>query len=787
MPHPVLEQAEPTTLRRAVARTSSDNTRESALDAIRAIATVRVVVWHAFGVAAITYFVAAIPAMFFVTGSLLAKSFDRRRWPTVLRDRFRRLLLPLWMLALAAWIAMVVAAHRTGTTVPWQRLPAWILPLGDPHGSAWEAGWMSSPLWYIRAVVWLMIASPILRWATRRYRRAALGLPITVVFALDVVGRHPTWTVAAAPRLVWQIGDFALYAVFLMGGFLHRDGLFAAVSPRRWVTFALSFGAAAAAWRVTQPVPLGVVNNSHPLHLFVGAAWLALALAAQPLLAAAVSLRVVGPAIRFVAQRAYTIYLWHTTAIIIALNLVDGHRYPYGLRSVSLLVWVTIGTAIAVALCGWIEDMAAGRPARLWPSQPVVTPARRSMLVRIAVPAFVSLTAVVVPLALPQSATTAAASSRPPTPSQQPPRPTFTAVTDVAALASPFVPVLPAAGSPAAVADTSSAADTATMLPELLERDAIAAALQDDLDRWAVANNVPGAVVGIARGYDVLWSGATGMRLADGKRTAVTDALEIMSVTKLFTAALVYHFADAGMIDLDAPLPPLHAVPGLHLDSRITSRQLLSHRSGLVNYRATPQYVANPAAIDTPSKALLATGSQPLLFAPGTAYDYSSSNYLALGFLLEQITGKTFDQLLEQVLLDPLGLDHTSHRGPGPGEPAQATAGIVTTISDLAAAGTAILRDHFGMSAAAHAQMTGIDPATGAGAGSFGFCPCVIGANGLPQFFAVGHFGGTTLVVYAPVVGLTMVLDVTDSLWPDGRLDAITAELVALGAMAAGL
>jgi CubicO group peptidase (beta-lactamase class C family)/peptidoglycan/LPS O-acetylase OafA/YrhL len=718
--------------------------------------------------------------MFFVTGSLLAKSFERRAWHQVLRDRFRRLLLPLWIFALVAWAAMGVAAHRTSTSVPWHRLPAWLLPLGDPHGSDWEAGWMSSPLWYIRAVVWLMIASPALHWAVRRNRRVAFGVPIALVFALDVIDRHPTWTLGAAPRLVWQVGDFALYAIFLMAGFLQRAGTFAAIGARRWVSLALLLGGFAVAWRVTQPVPLGVVNNSHPLHLLVGAAWLALAMAAQPLLAAAVARRRVGGAIRFVAQRAYTIYLWHTTAIIIALNVVDDRRYPYGLRSVSLAVFVASGVAVAVALFGWLEDVAAGRPARVWPTQPITAGRRRSFARALA--AVVVLLTATVPIALPPAATMAATSNRPPTPSQQPPRPTFSMST------VPLTAAVPMVTGPATEPPRDTKVDQATaVLPELVERDAIATALNDELTRWATVNVVPGAVVGIARGYDVLWTGATGVRLRDGAPVAVTDYLDIMSITKLFTAALIYRLVDASQIDLDAPLPPLRAVSGLQLDRRITPRQLLAHRSGLVNYRETPQYIANPASIDTPGKALLATASQPLNFEPGSGYAYSSSNYLALGFLLEQITGESYDQLLYEQLLEPLNLRHTSHRAAEPGEPAHATAGVITTIVDLLTAGTAILRDHFGMSDTAHGQMIRIDPMTGAGAGSFGFCPCGLDSQGDAHFSAVGNFGGTTLLIYVPTAGLTMVMDVTDWLWFEGRLDAVMNELLALGAMTAGL
>jgi peptidoglycan/LPS O-acetylase OafA/YrhL len=60
-------------------KVSSAASREQFLDAIRAIAILRVVLWHTFGAAVITYFFSAVPAMFFVTGSLLAKSRRLRR------------------------------------------------------------------------------------------------------------------------------------------------------------------------------------------------------------------------------------------------------------------------------------------------------------------------------------------------------------------------------------------------------------------------------------------------------------------------------------------------------------------------------------------------------------------------------------------------------------------------------------------------------------------------------------------------------------------------------------
>src|SRR5918998_1998454 len=103
--------------------------RETFLDVVRAVAIVRVIAWHAFGLAAITYVVAAMPAMFFVTGSLLAKSLGRRSTRTVLVDRFRRLLIPLWAFGLVAWLAMALVAIWSNDPLPLHQALAWIFPL----------------------------------------------------------------------------------------------------------------------------------------------------------------------------------------------------------------------------------------------------------------------------------------------------------------------------------------------------------------------------------------------------------------------------------------------------------------------------------------------------------------------------------------------------------------------------------------------------------------------------------------------------------------------------------
>ena len=518
--------------------------RETFLDVVRAVAIVRVIAWHAFGLAAITYVVAAIPAMFFVSGSLLAQSFGRRGTWTVLRDRFRRLLVPLWAFGLVAWGAMAVAAWRTGDGLPIHRAIAWIFPLTDPLGSAWEGGWLSSHLWYLRTVTWLFLLAPILLRAVRARPRLTVVVLVAAVLALDLAGRHES-LLPVSHRALWGAGDVVLYSVFLLMGFLHRDGGLRTVTRRGWLALAVVAGAGAVVWRLTQPVPLGVVNNSHPLHLLVGTGWLAAALAGQHTLARLGASRLLGPAVRAIGRRALTIYLWHTAAIIVALNILEarGVDGPVA-HPVGLVVLTTVGVVVAIQLFGWVEDIAARRrrpaPARgPWAPRPLAVLGRPA----VAVGAAVALAAVALvgprvrPAGVSEAAAATRSSRRPPIPSAPPPAPRFEE-------AAPEVPPEP--------------------LTEQ-EQNRLAGRLDGVLDRWAFATGIEGALVGVA-GPNLRWGGAIGVRPDTGAPVTAGDRIELASLTKLFTAAMVHRLADKGLIDLEAPLPELAALPDFPYD-----------------------------------------------------------------------------------------------------------------------------------------------------------------------------------------------------------------------------
>lgn len=292
--------------------------------------------------------------------------------------------------------------------------------------------------------------------------------------------------------------------------------------------------------------------------------------------------------------------------------------------------------------------------------------------------------------------------------------------------------------------------------------------------QWLRTSGLTGVAVSVVRADGSAYDVATGAHL-DATPMTASERFDLSSVSKTFTAALVWRAVDQGLIDPDALVGPLAAAPAFPYANRFTVRQLLMHQTGLVNYRDTPQFVSNPASIATPEAALAASGSRPLLFAPGTSEAYSSSNYLVLGLLLEQVTGRSFDDLLRSQLLVPLGLSQITHRAPQPGAPNFSTAGIMATTGETARWLDALLgRDGAGLSDASYGAL--VDQSSGASftAGLWNYCPCSVNDENGPQFFAMGTSGTDVMAMRSSASGVTVVVHAADQIWdPPGRNNAL--------------
>lgn len=175
-----------------------------------------------------------------------------------------------------------------------------------------------------------------------------------------------------------------------------------------------------------------------------------------------------------------------------------------------------------------------------------------------------------------------------------------------------------------------------------------------------VATGVPGAVV-VAVGPDRRIEAAAGFAdLQTAEALTVDHRFRVGSVTKTFVAALVLQLVAEGLLELDGDAAPFA--------EGITIRQLMNHTSGLPDADFADDLVSffepyrrNPARRWDlrPREQLALVMEKPRLFPPGEGWSYHGSNYLVLGLIVEEATGATLRDALEQHVLSPLGLDRT--------------------------------------------------------------------------------------------------------------------------------
>ncbi|WP_338838681.1 serine hydrolase [Flavobacterium ginsenosidimutans] len=137
------------------------------------------------------------------------------------------------------------------------------------------------------------------------------------------------------------------------------------------------------------------------------------------------------------------------------------------------------------------------------------------------------------------------------------------------------------------------------------------------------------------------------------------------SISKQFTALLIVKLAEEGKIKLDVPITTYLPDYPKENGDKITIHHLLTHTSGIPNYTNAPNFFKDKARNPyTPAEFVKTFSSLPLEFAPGEKFNYSNSGYFLLGYIIEKITGKTYEQYLQETIFTPLkmvnsGYDHS--------------------------------------------------------------------------------------------------------------------------------
>ncbi|HUU36562.1 MAG TPA: serine hydrolase domain-containing protein, partial [Vicinamibacterales bacterium] len=216
----------------------------------------------------------------------------------------------------------------------------------------------------------------------------------------------------------------------------------------------------------------------------------------------------------------------------------------------------------------------------------------------------------------------------------------------------------------------------------------MAAALQDALDRWAALPGHLGVSASVVLADGAQWTGTAGRAGIDEPLRA-DHLVQIASITKTMTAAVILLLVDEGVLRLDDPLSRwLPDRP--NIDGAITLRQLLHHTAGLANYTGSAglrgAINTDRTHVFTPDELLAFVG--PPVAAPGERTFYTNTAFVLLGQVAEHATDRPILDLYRQRLWAPLALSESFLPGfedpTGPVAAAQDGAGFVSPLDEMA-------------------------------------------------------------------------------------------------------
>jgi D-alanyl-D-alanine carboxypeptidase len=211
--------------------------------------------------------------------------------------------------------------------------------------------------------------------------------------------------------------------------------------------------------------------------------------------------------------------------------------------------------------------------------------------------------------------------------------------------------------------ETSTTVQPATTVAAVTFDAATEAALETAFDTSFDGSEAPGAIVAVRKG-DQTWISIRGVTdtTPSGTAPTVDEHSRIGSVTKTLTGTLILQLVDQGRLSLDDTIEAWF--PELPDAAQITVRDLGSMSSGIDSYTAdattTSEYFANPQREWTSSELIAAAVALPRKFPPGEGFQYSNTNFLMLGEIIEKVTGMSIAEAMQIMIFDELGLEQTS-------------------------------------------------------------------------------------------------------------------------------
>jgi len=168
-----------------------------------------------------------------------------------------------------------------------------------------------------------------------------------------------------------------------------------------------------------------------------------------------------------------------------------------------------------------------------------------------------------------------------------------------------------------------------------------------------------GTVLVVSKGKVVFSKGYGFKNVKDSTYNDINTIYQLGSVTKQFTAAIILQLQEQKKLSVQDKLSKYY--PDYPQGDKITIENLLTHTSGIFNYTNSREFMSNGATRSSTEEKMVALfKDKPLDFEPGSKWSYSNSGYSLLGYIIEKVTGKPYEQVVRERIFNPL---HMSHSG----------------------------------------------------------------------------------------------------------------------------
>lgn len=145
--------------------------------------------------------------------------------------------------------------------------------------------------------------------------------------------------------------------------------------------------------------------------------------------------------------------------------------------------------------------------------------------------------------------------------------------------------------------------------------------------------------------------------LANDKKSSINTKYRIGSISKTFTASLIFKAVEENKINLNQTIDTYF--PTVKNAKKITISNLLNHRSGIHDFTDDENYLTWNTQFQSKAKMIKRISDGVIVFEPDTKGQYSNSNYILLSYILEDIYKKSYRQILSQKITKPLNLKNT--------------------------------------------------------------------------------------------------------------------------------